>query len=236
MKVLESLEDKRPKVRIVAVAAVAKSGDKNARRILQGMLGDKSEQVRAAAARGLGQVGDPKALRALQLAVDEDKSKLVRREAKAALALLQKAKPKSAAAGQGGAVSVVVFPVDDVANTGRPELKTRLHDGVKAAIGASKKRQWAFTDDEKQKGYGVMLRIRSITEGKQGDVSLVEVKCEMTLVAMPSRALRVAASASAALGIEGALDPAMKDELVGDGIDACAPALVEDFLGYVLNR
>ena len=41
LKVLTGLESKRPRVRIAAVVAVQKSGDKKARRILEGMLGDR---------------------------------------------------------------------------------------------------------------------------------------------------------------------------------------------------
>ncbi|MCP4501775.1 MAG: HEAT repeat domain-containing protein [Deltaproteobacteria bacterium] len=239
-KILSDLDDKRTKVRIAAVAAVTRSKDKNARRFLQGMLSDKAPQVRATAAKGLSVHGDKKSITALEDLAKDEKSELVLKQIAAAVAVLRAKK-----AGDGlvenaekalPVVRVHVFPVDDLAKTGKPEYAAQLFKGVQDAIKANKKREWLFAPDASEKGYGVMLRIRAITPGKQGDVSLVEVKCEMTLVSTPAKALRLASNAAAAVGVEGELSEDMKWELVGDAIDACAPALVDDFFGYALSR
>ena len=86
------------------------------------------------------------------------------------------------------------------------------------------------------KGYGLWLRIRSIGERQEAGVSFVDVRCEMTLVALPSQALRLSSSATAGAGIEGTLTKSLTSELIVDGIKACAPALATDFIDYARAR
>lgn len=252
-KVLVALEDKRVRVRITAVVAVSKSGDKRARRILEGMLGDPDDGVRAAAAEGLERLGDPAARPALEK-LRKDKSPLVRKMVDRALAALAApapdalAEPSAAAPDEAGVapapaavpagprVTVEVTAVQDLSGALPEDVKRLLHDEVKAAIGKSPRIQATVVEKGATEGYALQLRVRSVKEAKQGEVSLLEVRCEMTLLALPQNALRLSSRATAGAGVEGSLHDALRAELLRDGVKACAPELAQDFVDYAATR
>jgi hypothetical protein len=242
IKVLMGLESDSARVRVASVVAVQKSGDKKARRILEGMLGDKDKRVRAAAAEALGKLGDPQARAALEEA-SKDKEKIVRRAVDIALKALAAAaapddqlKAPAPARPTGPAVTVDIPVAEDLSGAGSGEHLRLLRQQVIAALRDNAKIPVDVHMGGAKKGYGLWLRIRSIGERKDGPATFVDVRCEMTLVALPSQALRLSSSATAGAGIEGALSPSLKGELIVDGIKACAPALAADFVDYAHSR
>lgn len=247
IKVLMGLESKSARVRVASVVAVQKSKDKKARRILEGMLGDKDRRVRAAAAEALGKLGDPQARAALEKAA-KDKSKIVRKAATRALkalaasdtARVASVKPTAAPRRATGPSVAVDIPVaQDLSGDANGQLLRLLRQQVIAALRDNPKIPVDVSmggAQKAKKGYGLWLRIRSIGERTDGPATFVDVRCEMTLVAMPSKALRLSSSATAGAGVEGKVNAALKRELIVDGIKACAPALATDFVDYAHSR
>ncbi len=69
---IEYMHHRRPKVRIVAINAIAEIKDKRVVEALKTALGDSDEKVRRAAAFALGRYGDPSAIDVLFQAFDRD--------------------------------------------------------------------------------------------------------------------------------------------------------------------
>lgn len=188
--------------------------------------------VRKVAASRLGERGDVSADAALAKVAIKDKSAAVREAAKRARGQLRAA---SKAVKKKVVVEVpAAGALDDNIPLAATEQLTRL---VRAAVKSDPRRAFVVKEKaNKEPGYSLLLSIRSATDGKQGNVSLVEARCELTLLALPSRSLRLSSSASAAAGMEGDLSPAERDELLQDAVGACAPALAADFIDYVVAR
>jgi hypothetical protein len=79
------MQDSSYKVRVQAALVLGKLGDKRAVPALIQALRDENETVRGVAATSLGRMGDRSAAAALMVAVSNDPSEFVRREAKKAL-------------------------------------------------------------------------------------------------------------------------------------------------------
>jgi len=242
--VLAGLESDRVRVRITAVVAVSKSDDPSARAILEGMLSDPVPAVRAAAVEGLGRVGDPRALKALRK-LEGDKDSVVRDVVTRTIAALEALPQPGADGGEAPRPTaraanlprVVVDASDakDMSGLAPDGMVEKLRRNVVNALG-SDPRLASEIQDGAQSGYGLLLRIRKIEERKQDNLSVVEVKCELTLVQLPGKALRMQSAATAAAGIEGGLDDKLRQELISDAIDVCGPELAKDFVDYALPR
>jgi hypothetical protein len=234
--VLAGLESEKPRVRIGAVVAIAKSDDENARRYLEGMLRDSDDTVRAAACEQLMKRGDPTALPAVRALVD-DKSALVKKIANKAIAALEKAAKKSGVVVPPGKLVLAdISDATDGSEKAAPGIVERLREGVKAALTTETRVPLDVRDTKQKDGFGLKLRIRSIDESVQDGVTIVSVKCEMTLVKLPENALRLQSTATAGAGIEGTLTDRDRAELQRDAVDACAPELAKDFIEYALTR
>jgi HEAT repeat protein len=70
--IIEYMHHRRPKVRIIAINAIAEIKDKRVVEALKSALGDSHEKVRRAAAYALGRYGDPAAVDVLFKAFDRD--------------------------------------------------------------------------------------------------------------------------------------------------------------------
>jgi hypothetical protein len=223
-KVKKGLDAKAPKVRIAAIVAISKLKDPEARSLLERMLTDEEATVRAAAIEGLGKIGDPAALPAVARAA-KDTDNPVADVAKATLSLLESRRTR-----------VDMSDIGDLSGKNYKGLTEMLEKGVADTVAKQGGPAYVLVKDQNGKGYGLGLKIRAIAQKQQGAVNLVEVKCDMTIIELPSKALRLASSATSAAGIEGTISPRMEEELSRDAVAACAPALAKDFLDYMTMR
>lgn len=235
--VLAGLEHEKPRLRIAAIVAVAKSDDENARRYLEGMLADKEPSVRAAACEALMKRGDPLAIPAIEALVD-DKSPLVQKVRKKALAALAKASStKAGPTASGRRVLADLSEASDGSGKAAPGIVDRLRANVATALAAESKLAVDVKNEKQKEGFGLKLRTKSIEEQVQGNAVVVLVKCEMTLVKLPENALRLQSVATAGAGLEGdTLTDRERADLQRDAVDACAPELAKDFVEYALTR
>lgn len=211
------------KVRVIAVAALAKTKDAEAAALIRPMLNDSEGVVRAAAVDGLVFLKDVSALAAVT-ALAKDPSDAVRAVVARSVPLLEAM-----------SIQVDVGDVGDLSGKASPALVSRLQSTFEAELrklvkGVTLKRGGV------SKGYGAILKVRSITRGKDGANEFLEIKCDMTLVEFPGKVLRVSSSAAAAAGVEGSLPVSMEADLANDAIDACAPSLAKDFADYLEGR
>jgi hypothetical protein len=234
-KLLQALGSEKVRVRIAAVVAVSKSGADNARPILEKMLQDKAAPVRAASLEGLERIGDPKAIAAIRPLVS-DKSALVKKIAARALKTLEAKKKVKARAASGPIIRVDLSDVVDESGAGVDGLAAMLRADMVRIVEADGRRNWQLVKGGKKKGYGLITRIRKPKPFKQGDVEGLQVRCDMTVVRMPGKALRLSLNATAGAGVKGKLNPERKPELVKDAVKACAPSLAKDFLDYAFSR
>jgi hypothetical protein len=238
-KIADKLHADSVRVRISAVVAASKSGADNARSLLEAKLrDDKAAPVRAAAVEGLERIGDPAALAAVRKA-RKDKSALVRRLAERAVTVLQakkKAGLRRSPSSQGPAVPIDLSDVTDLSGGQYGDVASALRAQVKAGIESDSRRAWKVSTSPLRKGYGLITRVRAIKPFSQGGVNGLEVRCEMTVVKLPGKQLRLSLRANAAAGVQGELREQSKPGLVRDGIKACAPALAKDFVDYAFAR
>ncbi len=212
------------------LAAAALKGPKGTAALVV-YLSAPSAAVRKTAASKLGDRGDPSADAALA-PLSKDKSAAVREAAKRA-----RAKLHASSATVKKKIVVEVPLATALAEDVPPAATEQLTKLVRSAIIADPRRPFLIKEKVgKEPGYSLLLTIRSATDGKQGNVNLVEARCELTLLALPARALRLSSSASAAAGIEGSMSKSERTELLGDAVGACAPALAADFLDYAISR
>lgn len=235
--VLAGLEADKPRLRIAAIVAVAKSDDENARRYVEGMLADKDASVRAAACEALMKRGDPAAIPAIEALVD-DKSPLVQKVRKKALAALAKSTQAPAGAvSSGRRVLADLSDATDGSGKAAPGIVERLRANVAQALSTESKLAVDVKNEKQRDGFGLKLRVKSVEEQVQGAAIVVLVKCEMTLVKLPENALRLQSVATAGAGLEGdALTDRERADLQKDAVDACAPELAKDFVEYALTR
>lgn len=223
-KLKEGLAASSPKVRIVAVAGVAKSKDPTARGLLESMLQDPDPAVRAAVVEGLGRINDPAAVPALEAMKADDDATVQK--------VLARVLPKLDAL----RVPIYLGKVEDYSGRGgdtAQKLMTKTRAALEQKLGGA----YFFHADTAKKGYGAFpLAIRSISRRTEGTATFVDVKCELTLVEMPGNILRAALSTTASAGVEGKVTPRLENELVVDAVDACAPELAQDFASYVRER
>lgn len=219
----DGLSSPSVKVRVIAVAAVAKTKDVEAAALLRPMLADPDGAVRAAAVDGLVILKDVGAVSAIAKLKD-DRDAAVR-------AVVARALPKLV----GVLVEVDTGELTDQTGRMPPELLERFRTTFEAELqeinGAVNIRHGGVT-----KGVGALLKIRSVKKGNDGPNEFIEVKCDLTLVEMPGKILRGASTANAAAGVEGAIPARMETELIRDGIDACAPSLAKDFADFLATR
>lgn len=224
-KLLDGLASSSTKVRIVAVANVARSKDPAARALLEPLLADGDPAVRAAVVEGLGRIGDPAALKALStLQADAD-------------ATVQSVLKRVVPALEALVIHIYVGDAKDLSGSTLPGLADKLKREVRSALVAKLGPGFVMIDDPTKKSYGAApLNIRSVTRSKDGRTSFLEVKCELTLVEMPGNILRAALSSTAAVGVEGEISKKLEAELANDAIVACAPEVASDFAAYVKER
>jgi hypothetical protein len=224
LKVRDGLTSPKPKVRIVAIAAVGKSKDPEARRLLEPLLADEDGAVRAAVVDAIGNLADPSALKSLEK-VRDDKDPTVQ-------AVLARVVPALEAM----RINLDIGEVIDLTNNAYPGLVTRLQDKTEAALTSELGARASVKRGGVDKGYGLVLTIRYAKQVKDGPNTLLEVKCEMTLIELPGKILRLSSNATAAAGVAGALPKSMEAELARDAVDACAPSLAKDFADYARQR
>jgi hypothetical protein len=123
--------------------------------------------------------------------------------------------------------------IEDLSDKSVPGLLPLLQEGVDKAIrdglGAAVDVRHGAVD----RGYGAVLKLRSLRRLVQDGNGAIEVKCDVTLVELPGKILRFTSSATAAAGVEGPLPRGMERELASDGINACAPSLAKDVADYI---
>lgn len=226
-------EEKSPKKTTVKdVLAAANIKGPKGTAALVAYLQHPAAAVRKVAASRLGERGDAEADAALAQVALKDKSAAVREtavRARGQIRVATKMVKKKVIVEVPAASSL-----DDNVPPAATEQLTRL---VRAAVKSDPRRAFHVKEKAaKEPGYSLLLTIRSATDGKQGKVSLVEARCELTLLALPSRSLRLSSSASAAAGMEGELSSDERNELLQDAVGACAPALAADFIDYVVAR
>ena len=217
----EALLAPATKVRLAAISLIARGKDATARAVLEPLLLDQDPAVRATVVDALGTLADPEALRALvPLAADADKT--VQLVLARVLPALQ-------------SVRVQVFIGQGLDFSGAREgLADELRAQTRAALKHKLGVAFVLHEDASKESFGAApIALRSIVTRLEGNVTFVDVKCELTVVSMPSNILRAALSATASVGVEGPVDDALTDELARDGIAACAPALAGDFASYV---
>jgi len=219
----DGLKSDSYKVRLIAVAAIAKTKDKEAAALIKPLLADKEPAVRAAAVDGLAllkDVGSYDAVFALNNDADPAVRAVVTRALDALATNLLAIDTGDATDLSGKATPAQVTKLQTLFEA---ELK-KLSKGVKAVHGGV------------TKGYGALLKIRSVTKTQDGGNEILQVKCDMTLVEYPGKVLRLTSSATAGAGVEGTISPKMEPDLLNDGLDACAPSLAKDFADYLENR
>lgn len=233
-KVKAGLSSSSEKVRIAAIVAIGKTGHDEARPLLERMVGDEEPTVRAAAVEALGTLGDPAAIPVVRAAT-RDKAKLVAKIAASSLKLLEAKKAAGNSVPLGG-IAVDLDDVQDVSGGKIQGLDRALQKAVSDAIEQEGGHAYNVMRGGVKKGWGLALKVRKLSVGKQGATAFVEVKCDMTVVELPGKILRLASSATTAAGIEGQLSPRMEEELARDAIAACGPSLAKDFLEYMKRR
>ena len=219
----DGLSSSSIKVRVIGVSAIAKTKDPGAAAMIRPLLHDGEAAVRAATVDGLVLLRDAGAAAAVAL-LASDPSATVRAVVARSLPLLEAM-----------SVEVDVGDVGDLSGKASPALVSRLQSTFETELkhlvnGVTLKRGGV------SKGYGAILKVRSITRGKDGRNEFLEVKCDLTLVEYPGKVLRVSSSAAAAAGVEGSLPVAMEADLANDSVDACAPSLARDFAEFLQGR
>lgn len=223
-KLRDALSASSPKVRIVAVAGVAKTKDPEARTLLEPLLADADAAVRASVIDALGKLGDPAAIAALEkMTKDEDET-------------VQSVLVRVLPALQASRVQVFIGKGEDFSG-GTMRLADDLRKKTTAALQSKLGAGFVLHEDASRKSYGASpIAVRSIGKRVEGRVTFIDVKCELTLVEMPGSILRAALSTTASVGIEGTVTPKLEAELTRDGIAECAPSLAGDFVSYVKER
>lgn len=246
-KVLSALRADDERVRVAAVVALAKSRADNARQLLESVAAsDSAPVVRAAALEGLGRLGDPLALPAARAAL-EDKAELVQRAAEKVIVVLERAAKRRpprpdgsprepGIAAQGPSFTLDVSNVEDLSAAGLPGLADRLQQRLIDALRRDRRKPWDVQSSPQSSGYGLLARVRSVKPFRDDGMEGLEVNCDVTVVQLPSKSIRLSLRAAAAAGVDGDLDDGMRPGLADDGVDACAAALAKDFLDYAVER
>jgi HEAT repeat protein len=221
----EGLSSSSKKVRLIAVAAVAKTKDPEAAALLRPLLADEAALVRIAVIDGLTALADVASSGAIAaLATDPDPA-------------VRKAVEKSNNVFELLIVRVDISEVQDLSGRNYANVTTRLQQRFERELGRLLKGGLVVERaGSAAKGHGALLKIRSITNSTSGGNGVLEVKCDMTLVEMPGKILRLTSSAAAAAGVDGAMPKSIEPELANDAIDACAPSLAKDFADYIEQR
>jgi hypothetical protein len=220
----DALRSPSAKVRIIAIGGIARTGDPEARGLLAGMLVDAEPTVRAATVDGLVALKDAASL-PLLAGVMNDPDPAVRAVAQRAQKALQAL-----------VVLVDTSDVEDLSDKSVPGLLPLLHDGFEKAFREQAPSGVVAQRGGVEKGYAVIVKLRALRRGVQDGNGYLEAKCDVTVVEMPGKILRLASSATAAAGVEGALPKGMEHELASDAINACAPALAKDVVEFLAKR
>jgi hypothetical protein len=223
-KLRDALQSTNTKVRVIAIAGVARTGDPEAPPLLRALLTDPDAIVRAAAVDGLVALKDVAAIQAL-VAMRADRDAAVRASVERALPALQ------------ALVTVLAVPdVEDLSDRSIPGLAPLLQDGFDKALRAALPPGFEIRRGAADKGYGLLVKLRAIRRGMDGGDGFIEPKCDVTVVELPAQALRFASSAAAAAAVSGPVPPSMERELASDGIAACAPSLAKDVVDFLKTR
>ncbi len=217
----DGLSSSSMKVRLIAIAAIAKTRDLEAAALLRPLIADEAPLVRAAVIDGLAVLKDISAYTAIA-GLQADPDPAVRSSVKKALKLFDST-----------AVFVDIGDVADMSGRSFPGLRNRLQDKFETALNQLLKNNVIVARGGIEHGYGALLKIRAITAGVTDGNGILEVKCDMTLVELPGKILRLTSSAAAAAGVEGKMSAKIEPELANDAVDACAPSLARDFADYI---
>jgi hypothetical protein len=221
----DGLSSSSIKVRLIAVSAVAKTKDPEAAALLRPLLADEAPLVRVAAIDGLTALKDVSSSSAIAaLASDADPA-------------VRKAVEKSTRVFEVLVVRVDISDVQDLSGRNYANITNRLQQTFERELNKLLKGGLVVERaGSLAKGHGAILKVRSITNSVNAGNGVLEVKCDMTLVEMPGKILRLTSSAAAAAGVEGPMAKSIEPELANDAIDACAPSLAKDFADYIEQR
>ncbi len=222
-KMKDGLSSSSVKVKVIAVAAIVKTKDREAATLIRPLLNDSEPTVRAAVIDGLATLKDLASLK------DIDKLKGDPDDAVKAVAT------RAHDALSSSMVRVDVGDVGDLSTKATPQNIARLQNVFDTEL-RKLRHDLLLQKGGVDKGYGAILKIRSVNKSKQDGNEILEVKCDMTLVEYPGKVLRLSSSATAGAGWEGTIPKNMDAELMNDSLDACAPALAKDFADYIEQR
>lgn len=239
-RVFKALKSPRYKVRMQAVAVLAKSGDPRAVEAIAVLLTDSEPLVQATVCDALLALGDPSVLPRLTRLLQSDDD-LVRRRARLAVRVL---KEKQGAALPGAGTQAPNFAnrggddvlpklvsVDDPTNSGFSGLDQALRQGLSQGL---KSRQSALLSV--QIHYALRAQVRSVKPVVADDQSRVEVTCHITVVELPRNSLRLSTQVTAAAAQSGRANKADQEELARDAARGTGEALAEAFVSWAAGR
>jgi hypothetical protein len=216
----EGLRSASVKVRVLSVTAIARTKDKDAAVVVRPLLADPEPAVRAAAVDALVTLKDAASVATIsQLKADPDDA--VRAVAARAIDKL--------------VVAIVKVDVRDLSG----QVAAAQLSQLAAAFGdeLQKTAEGVVVDQALTgRGFGALLRVRSLKKTRDGASESITASCELTLVELPANALRLSVTADATAGLDGTIPKSMMTELVGDAMAACAPPLAQDAKAYLLRR
>ncbi len=216
----EGLRSSSVKVRVLSVTALARTKDKDATALLRPLLGDPEPAVRAAVVDALVALKDRDSIVSITR-LKQDPDDTVRAVVHRALQALVVASVRLDVGDLSGQLSESHLRL--LATTFADELS-------KAAPGV------VVAKDDVSRGYGALLRIRHVKKTSDGTGESITASCELTIVELPARALRLSLTADATAGVDGTISTSMMTELISDTIGACAPSLAQDAAGYLVSR
>lgn len=221
---LQAVKDPRYKVRIQAAAALATSGDARSLDALLNLLHDPEALVRAATCDALIALGDPAALDAMQ-ALFNDSDTLVRRRARLGVQTLHGLSRLQQTAK--GSVQLDL-PVD---NSGGDfgDLATVLRRGLEEKL---RERSTALSTLRKR--YRLLSQIRKVERYPEADGEVIEVHCDLTILELPSQALRLSNQVTASVMSAGLTDQVERRELAEAATEEAGRRLIEDFASWAL--
>ncbi len=228
-RLVQLLSDPRYKIRIQAAAVLAKQGDPASRLPIEDLLDDKHDLVRAAACDALATLDDPGALPALQ-AVLRDENDTVRRRARLAIRLL-KATRKRAGQKDSAAAKVKIDMVTDASKAGIAGLDQALRRGLEEGL-----QEHADALGKLRRRYQLIAQVRSVERKVSAKQSKVTVKCQITVVELPRRTMRLSTQVTAAAALDGRASKGELGGLAGDVAIGAGVELIREFSDWAVKQ
>ena len=240
-KVYKALHSHYYKVRIQAVAMLAKSTDPRAADAIAGMLKDPETMVQVAACDALTAIGKPEHIKLIK-ALLQSKDDLLRRRARLAIRVLKKKRPqrgtkpqpakRKAVAAKADSKKVIQLDVaKDRSKSGFDALAKTLQQGLEEA---KKTRRAAL--QAVSKSYLIIPQISTVRPHISDTESRIDVSCHITVVELPQKSLRLSTQVTAAAAQSGRASHADQQELAQDATRAAGEALMNEFVAWALTK